>query len=510
MKIPLAAHPFLFAVFSVLFLYSHNIDQSSLADLILPMSTVMIITTVAWILLRMILHDSHRAGLVVTLILLLFFSYGQIYNAVIGVDIGSMRIGRHRFLLPIWLLIFLAGGYFSLKAKKHLHDITRYLNFTTVILICISLFNITVYVIRTSGIIAAHESDSTSAAQQVATEPVINPPDIYYIILDGYANSQTLRKFHDIDNSEFIRKLTERGFYVARESCSNYVLTPVSLSSTLNMEYVNYLTETLGEHSIDHSIPYRMIRNNKVSQFLKGHGYKFVVIRSGWGPTDRNRFADISIKCGKYNEFIKVLIHTTMLVVVEKHLVFIDWHRDNIRRMFEELEKAPAIEGPKFVTAHILIPHPPFIFGANGEAVKPEQVLLGQNTWQPTESYADQLAFVSWRIIQVIDSILTGSDRPPIIIIQSDHGSASLDEWDNPSDDFLQERFMILNAYYLPDFSHERLYDSITPVNTFRMIFNHYFGTDYEALEDRYFFSSIPTPYKFTDVTERVRSRMEK
>jgi hypothetical protein len=43
----------------------------------------------------------------------------------------------------------------------------------------------------------------------------------------------------------------------------------------------------------------------------------------------------------------------------------------------------------------------------------------------------------------------------------------------------------IMNAYYLPDGGSELLYDSISPVNSFRVILNRYFGMNMDLLDDR-------------------------
>jgi hypothetical protein len=66
----------------------------------------------------------------------------------------------------------------------------------------------------------------------------------------------------------------------------------------------------------------------------------------------------------------------------------------------------------------------------------------------------------------------------------------------------LRESISILNAYYLPGVDSSQLYDSISPVNTFRLIFNTYFGEDYELLDDRTYYSPYWQPYDFYDVTE--------
>jgi hypothetical protein len=60
-----------------------------------------------------------------------------------------------------------------------------------------------------------------------------------------------------------------------------------------------------------------------------------------------------------------------------------------------------------------------------------------------------------------------------------DHGATGVPTLETP-----QWRMSILNAYYVNEQAKQDLYPTITPVNTFRVIFNHYFGTTYPLLED--------------------------
>ena len=80
---------------------------------------------------------------------------------------------------------------------------------------------------------------------------------------------------------------------------------------------------------------------------------------------------------------------------------------------------------------------------------------------------------------------------------------------DNPSEDFLFERMMILNAYHLPAVDYNLLYPSISPVNTFRLIFNQYFESEYELLDDVAYYSSRKEPFDFTNVTSRILAVLE-
>ncbi|MBN1546201.1 MAG: hypothetical protein JW902_06035, partial [Syntrophaceae bacterium] len=64
--------------------------------------------------------------------------------------------------------------------------------------------------------------------------------------------------------------------------------------------------------------------------------------------------------------------------------------------------------------------------------------------------------------------------------------------------------FSILNCYYMPYDGSHNLYKEITPVNTFRVIFNHYFGTNYKILEDKSYYSTWSHPFQFIDITEII------
>jgi hypothetical protein len=63
----------------------------------------------------------------------------------------------------------------------------------------------------------------------------------------------------------------------------------------------------------------------------------------------------------------------------------------------------------------------------------------------------------------------------------------------------IERRMKILNVYYLPGVD-EGLYATITPVNSFRVVFNHYFGQAYEMLDDISFYSAYDIPYNYTIV----------
>ena len=135
--------------------------------------------------------------------------------------------------------------------------------------------------------------------------------------------------------------------------------------------------------------------------------------------------------------------------------------------------------------------------------------------WSKKDLYLDQLVFTQKKTQELIDAILSNSRIAPIIILQADHGTSSIGRPHPPLEDtqevtdMVSERLRIFNAYYLPGIESGSLYDSITPINTFRIIFNLYFNQDYELLEDRSYYSDYVNPNVLTDVTDRIRDQGE-
>jgi len=83
---------------------------------------------------------------------------------------------------------------------------------------------------------------------------------------------------------------------------------------------------------------------------------------------------------------------------------------------------------------------------------------------------------------EIINNILEESNDS-IIIIQGDTGAQISMQPDN--EDFQRKRLSILLAYHIPNDTKNLLYENITPVNTYRIIFNNYFNADFELLDDK-------------------------
>src|SRR3989304_3246876 len=273
-------------------------------------------------------------------------------------------------------------------------------------------------------------------------------------------------------------------------------MTYLSLASSLNMEHIDSLTDKVGPKTQSTAVPAQMIKNNKAAGFLRSRGYRTVHFRSGWSGTDRNDFADVQIEYGTGDEFAMMLIETTALRSFEPELGLVKTRaRNRILSMFRNLEEIPKRREPTFTFAHFVPPHPPYFFGAKGEEVKRPKLKMDGLVWTQKQKYLDQIVFVNNQMKAVIDRILAESKVPPIIVIQADHGSASTfytekrGGWRRPTDRQLKERMRILNAFYLPGGDYRGLRRDITPVNTFRLIFNRFLGGRFKPVKDISYYS---------------------
>jgi hypothetical protein len=474
-KGPVVFYPPLFAAFPILFLYAYNISETSMSEVWLPLVISVAAALVLWVVLSLILRSLSKAGLATAMFLLFFFSYGHLYDVLAW----GVFVPKHAYLLPSMLFIWGYCVYFIGRAKRDFRITTKFFNITAVVFIAINLFNIGVYQVKLARLsdVTPEESSEQTVARPADLSTL---PDIYFIILDEYAHPDTMKEWYDYDNSGFINSLEDKGFFIAYESKTQTSHTPQALAQVLNMEYLN------GEPWSEST--YQKIAYSKVANFLKAQGYQYIVFGNNFARYTWEKYAknnvDLYLDYHGYNsssmvtEFVYILWNNTMLQPFYAYVTgsqYEDSYRCQTLYMLEKLKALPELEGPKFIFAHFICPHTPYVFGPDGEYVAPANWFNYENK----QCYLGQYIFISAEIERVINVLLKESEIPPIIILQSDHGTRT-DYY--PVGDYDWQK--ILNAMYLPGMDYDILADNISPVNTFRLIFNHYFGADYPLLED--------------------------
>ncbi len=325
-------------------------------------------------------------------------------------------------------------------------------------------------------------------------------PDMYYVILDGYARADALARHYDFDNGPFLAALGARGFFVAEESLANYPYTYLSLASSLNGRYLT--AEIAGGE------PYRdylaRIREATVPAAFRARGYVYDLVRSVWAGTTGSPLADETFgpDAAFANEFEAAVIESTIFRGLLPNPTVADYHL----AAFDALATIGADPRPTFTVAHLVMPHPPYVLDRDGNVVLEQSTVRGQWGGAANEhGYLEQLRYANDRLLDTIDAILATSTTRPVIILQGDHGtwSSRFDPAVTPHD-VATERMSILNAYLVPDAVRAELYPSITPVNSFRAIDRVLFGEAADPLPDESWYGDggppsnlqpyVPTP----------------
>ena len=522
-KFSFIIHPILFSVFPIIFIFSENIHLLPFTEIIFPSLIMISIISVLLFVISKRVTNKNKIALVISLLIILFFSYGHFFN-VLNDSLDGSEIVRHRYILIPFLIVGLFGSIYFVKSNRVFNNATTISN-----VIAVSLF-----VIISVNIITDFSNGNFFGSPQVSAnekflgvgaseedlfqnifqnnDEIQSPnkiddrflnPDVYYIILDEYPNDFSLKKFFKFDNSNFIDFLESNNFHVIKNSSSNFPTTVQSLTSSLNMDYLDKLTIKENPNSKNFQLLNELLSKNIVMKKFDDMGYKIFNVGSLWGPNGEFEKTDVN-KC-EYKEanrdsLVRELLETSVISYFHERYSE-QLRRDRILCSFEEIEKINQESVmPSFVFVHMLLPHPPYIFGPNGEHVTPGNSLSGVN-WNEREAHIDQVEFANKKLMELIPELLNSKNKP-IIILQGDTGSGFELDWDNPTKEMIQERLGNLNAVYFPNLNYNHMYETITPVNTFRIIFNEFFDEDYKFVQDKNFWSQSDKPYQYVDVTD--------
>ncbi|MFC1626859.1 sulfatase-like hydrolase/transferase [Patescibacteria group bacterium] len=493
--------PLLIVLSPLVFLLSENIESVPLHLVVRPLMFILFIAFVVQYVLHIVIRDRTRATFIAGVILFVSMHYGHAIKYIPHfelIHIQSFVIGKNTFLITFMFMLFFILIRWAMITKRQCFKGLLFLSSLSVALISMNMFRIAYYWFGfTHARAPTHNYSSDSLKKKF-----INLPDIYYIIVDMHARDDVLEQVYGYKDEYLIPQLSEMGFYVATQSSANYLETYESLASSLNVDYLDTIT---GLEEQTTSTVISLVEENVVAYTLKELGYTYVLFKSGFAITDKSLLANYTYEYSLgLNRFERLLFNTTILYrFVERMTVEINkYHGQRLLFFFDQLKQIPEDNTPTFTFAHLVTPHWPFVFDADGNSV--EQMTheglydYPKSKKEYQRQYLDQLVFTDKKIVEVVNEIITQSDSPPIIIIQSDHGPSSEIDWDNfdtlsesetrydPSKEISRnERSSILNAYLFPDRNYQNVYSTITPVNTFRVIFNQFFGGKYMLLEDK-------------------------
>ena len=457
--------------------------------------------TTLTVLLSMLLRSRDRAGIAASGLI------GLLYGKHLVEIVSDLQERVEPWLFAVWSLLVVAALGLTLRLVMRTarewtaSGVSSVLNRVSILLLAATIGTGVLSGSLAYGAgdlvqgVSLDEARSLGAASSVSSDD----PDVYVVLLDGYPRADVLAHAFEIDNAPFVGALEERGFAVATESHSDYLWTQQSLTSMLHMAYVEDIPRFMAV--IEGRAPYQptlrhLVNHNPAFELARENGYQVVATGAGFEQVAL-RDADVYVDGGQLNEFeVKLLVSTYLgdiLALVSPDLAS-GAHRDRIEFELDALGEIAAAEAtaPRLVFAHIPAPHQPTVFGRDGAPVvvpvsrhfyadSPQE--RGEPADEFVRQYRNQLGYLNQRIIESVDAILANSDRPLVIVLWADHGSASRVDWvvtttADAEPDVVLERTGTLFAALTPGRS-QVFPNDVTPASIFRFLADGYFGTDY-------------------------------
>ena len=454
--------PFLLAFLPAWQLILKNYDELIFQDILISLS-IIAISIAVWVVITKIIKNGNKAALITGVGVAFFFYFGYLQDALF------YPLNKTSVLMIISIIVFIISTIYFVKSKKNFVLSIKIANVFTVTMILFTLIQFAI-----PGALA-------------------EKPNVYHIILDEYTDNEILLKKFGYNNEKFLEFLNKNGFYMPDKTFSTFGSTPDELNLILNMDYPissGWVSDV-----------YQDLKTNKVMSTFSDQNYSVIETNSAMRWKD---FSDVDTHLCYDVDFInsefldQVLRKSIIRYFMEQHQT--DTRRDIVRCTFNELsEIALQSNGPTYVFAHLYVPHPPFIFGPNGENVTPDHSeISGLQSWENPQGYLNQLIYATSEISVVITNIVE-NDPNAIIILQGDTGTLTGTDISTTTIKDIYQSRSILYAVRIPDVNN---FENAIPVNTYRIIFNNYFGMNYEYLEHRIYMANENNT--LTDVTKTI------
>jgi hypothetical protein len=502
-------HPLLFAAYPVLFLWSQNLGEVPPEDVVQPLLFVVGLAAIATLGLAIVFGMRARSALIVTPAIFGVLMYGHVLKLFSTPSDLLVGFG----LLVVWFGFLAAWRLSTARVLR----VDRALTGIGALLVGVSLISIVPYEVEEA---MAAPPPVLVEGKTLPSQTTAQKRDVYWLVYDRYGSDRAMRNLYQVEN-DLTPWLQDKGFEVLENSHANYVATSLALSTTMNLAHLEELTGLVGSSTSSYNAVYRRLQSSLVPRQFQALGYRYLHLGSWWNPTRFDEAADRNYNADGVNDFTNVLFTTSAMPLAVKALGLEEQppseHTKHIKHntyALDQLDRLRGEPGPKFVMAHILLPHPPYVYDRDGRPMTEEEA----TSLEDKDAGRRQLAWTNTRIRSFIEGLLAlPEEQQPIIIIQADEGPWTDPyfadkvnyDWSTATPEDLETKFGILNAWYVPGGTQSLgLRHDQTAINTFPTLFTRYFGLDgYEQLPDIVRTSSgWNRPYKLVDITDELPS----
>ncbi|HSU28704.1 MAG TPA: sulfatase-like hydrolase/transferase [Chitinophagaceae bacterium] len=475
---------FLLPLFFVLHGYTGNYDFVPVKDALLLVAFYMGCGIVLALIFMLVYRNIPRACLAAFIVLAFHFFFGSFHDTLKKIAPGSL-ISKYAFVIPFYLVCLLIILFLVKRKKPSLLRSTYYLNGLLILFCLLDLGWLT------TRIISQSKKNNQSIPEGMVACDTCARPDVFLIIADEYAGNHELKDILGFDNQAFLDSLTRKGFHLMRESYSNYQFTPISVSSILNMDYIDPDKREKGTSEMTYF--YRKVRDNPFLRFLEHYDYRFY----NYSYFDF-KGQDAPSKESLMPSKTKLITSQTFLSRVDRdlryYLVTFFHSKKEMKRLVyssrsvnqDLFDRTLATAGekteqPKFVFTHLMMPHFQYYYDKNGKEFPYEQLVEGTQHLQ--KNYLEYLQYTNKKLLQLVDHIKETATKPPIILLMGDHGFRHFTQVIDTS-----YYFRNLMSVYLPSGKYEAFKPNLTAVNFLRALLNTEFGQHMPYLKDHKIF----------------------
>jgi sulfatase-like protein len=444
---------------------------------------IFLVPLVVYGVFYLIFRSVKKSAMMSFAFLVFFYFTGDIKNWI-NQKLPDSIWQSYSFLIPILLLILLLIFIMLRKMSYKISKAFFIINAALLLFIIADLTQI---------LLSGHKGKFKIVTETQNKYPpcdTCSKPDIYYIVFDAYSSSELLQNLYGYSNLHLEDELKDKGFIIIPKSRSNYNYTAFSVGSTLSLNYIEKV-DTI-HRTLDRTYlqALKLVYNNRLVPFLSDNGYRIFnhsLFNIKSFPTTLKDFDPWGIRetYDQYNLFFKItqdighMFPGRLKEFLIRNPYYVNSPENRNRldsTVYHNLVQSAKVKSnePKFIYAHFLNPHPPFFYDSLGNILPPNA--YGK------EGYIHQVASVNRIIEKITDNILNNAQRPLVIILQADHGYSYIPAPKKPV------MFSNLNAIYFANRDYKQFSDSVTNVNTFRIVLNAFFKTRYEMLPDKFYY----------------------
>ncbi len=459
-----------------------------------------------------LLKQQDKAAVFSVFISVSVLGFGFLHDSLKKVTANSI-ITSFTIVIPVLLALYILCVILLKKYSAGLKELFFFLNMLFLVLILSEIPNsIKRYRLDKSvHNLIDFRFDAATAYNPKTTVADSLKPDIYFILFDAMASSKSMlpltgKSVTDLDNF-----LQQKGFYIVSDAASNYNFTLHSVSTTFNMEYLPSWIAPVMSDPKTYFWGGNSIKDNSLFRILSKEGYSIKSYQPisfdnpDW-PADpyflnlkTHHFFFKTLPGRIYRDIFWNYSKINMDIVKKYQFSLLRKRQTEKKRLLDTTaylvrKSCSATASPKFVYAHFMIPHDPYVFDSTGHLLPVEQTIV-QSDSHALSIYYGQYRYASSLVQSLVNYIQEHNKKNTVIIVAGDHGCKIENQQTLPY------RFNNYSAFYFPDRSYTMLYKNISPVNSFRVLLNKYFHANYSLLAD----SSIVVTGKKESIKKGVK-----